>query len=171
MNSLWCMEFSNDEIRKYLICELERSQINCSCMIDDEYVDKYSNKNFEYITFDGEKQDFFISFYGCETSIFIYDYKIMFIDDNEKNFYTIEDTYDNIVYEGKLSHLTHEEIFKKLVSVIKLLYGCKKLTVSTQKSLNQNTLYPCFEYKLMVENSFVQNGIYKFDNITIEVYS
>ena len=163
------MIFSNDEIRTYFIYELEKCKITCSCIVGETYVDKYVTEDYDYITFDGEKQDFFISFSQCEVSIFINEDKIMFIDDNEKKFYTIEDTYDNIVYEGSLIDLSHEEILKKLVSIIKLLYGTKEMKVIKNLSHDQNLLYPRFDYKLLVNNPFVQGGIYKFDNIMIEI--
>ncbi len=165
------MIFSNDEIRNYFIYELEKSNINCSCIVGDKYVDKDVTDNFDYITFDGEKQDFFISFCQCESSIFINDDKIMFIDDNEKKFYTIEDTYENIVYEGSLINLSHEDILKILASIIKLLFGLKKMKVVKKKLSNQNMLYTRYNYKLLIENPFVRNGIYEFNNIVIEIYA
>lgn len=166
-----CMIFSNDEIRTYFICELEKCNITCSCIVGERYVNKDVAENYDYITFDGEKQDFFISFSRGEASIFINDDEIMFIDDNEKRYYTIEDTYDNIVYEGSLTELSHKEILMKLVSIIKLLYGSRKMRVLKKPLPNQNLLYPRFDYKLLLENPFIQCGIYQFDNIVIEINS
>lgn len=161
--------FSNDEIRTYFIDELEKAKITCSCIVGERYVDKYVSKDYDYITFDGEMQEFFISFSQCEVSIFINEEEIMFIDDNEKKFYTIEDTYENIVYEGSLNDLSHDEILKKLVSIVKLLYGTKELKILKSLSSNQELLYPRYNYKLIIKNPVVKSGIYKFDNIIFEI--
>lgn len=84
--------------------------VDCKYIVDDNYVTENCKKDFEYITFDGEKQEFYISFLKCQTSIFFRNSEIMFIDDNEKNNYTISDVYGNIVYEGKLNNLSHEQL-------------------------------------------------------------
>ena len=93
----------------------------------------------------------------------------MFIDDNEKRFYTIEDTYENIVFEGSLINLSHQEILKKLALIIKILYGKKEMKVLKTLSSNQGLLYPRYDYKLSIKNPVVRSGIYKFDNIVFEI--
>ena len=170
-NHKWCLMFSNDEIRTYFIDELEKARITCSCIVGETYVDKYVSEDYDYITFDGKKQDFFISFYQCEVAIFFDQEKIMFIDDNEKRFYTIEDTYENIVFEGSLINLSHQEILKKLALIVKILYGKKEIKVLKTLSSNQDLLYPRYDYKLSIKNPVVRSGIYKFDNIVFEINS
>ncbi|UIO43441.1 hypothetical protein LOY85_04580 [Brevibacillus brevis] len=59
---------------------------------------------------DGEKQDLFISFNGNQTSIFVRDEELMFIDESTKGSYTTSDTFGNAVYEGTLRNLTHAEM-------------------------------------------------------------
>lgn len=165
----WCLNYSNDEIRAYFISELEKSDIPCSCIVGDNYVGQDANEPFEYITFDGKKQDFFISFCQCEVSIFFNEEEIMFIDNNEKKYYTIEDTFGNIVYEGNLNNLSHRQILTFFVSIIKFIYGSEKITVKKKPLSDHGFLYPGFEYRLLIYNPLLKSGIYDFENITFEI--
>ena len=71
-----------------------------------------SSKKIETIVFDGCDENLFINFYGIHTSIFVYDMEIMFIDENSKGIYTSSDIYNNVVYEGDLREMSHEEMLK-----------------------------------------------------------
>ncbi|MDE5582164.1 MAG: hypothetical protein K2J08_00460 [Ruminococcus sp.] len=163
------MDFSNNEIRKFLIDKLNKNNINCKYIIDDSYVDYNCEKSFEYITFDGEKQNFFISFLKIQTSLFIYDNEIMFIDDYERKFYTSSDTYGNIVYEGCLKSLSHEQILSIFYKLINLFNGVVKIEVCQEQLSEQYENYPKYNYKFRIVNPFIKEGIYKFSNIEIEV--
>lgn len=164
----WCMNFSNSEIQKFIIDKLDYS-VDCKYIVDDNYVERDSKKDFEYVTFDGEKQEFYISFLKRQTSIFIYNNEIMFIDDEEKKNYTISDVYGNIVYEGALKKLSHEQILTMLCQLINLFYGSKNIEVLQEPLSNPSGSYPKYNYRLRVSNPFYQTGVYKFENIKIEV--
>lgn len=162
------MDFSNDEVIRFLINKLNDA-INCKYIIDDNYVSKDCNQDFEYISFDGEKQEFYISFLKSQTSIFIYNYEIMFIDDKEKEKYTISDVYENIVYEGILKNLSHEQILTMLCQLINLIYGSKNIEVLQEPLSEQSGSYPKYNYRLKVSNPLYKTGVYKFENIEIEI--
>lgn len=106
------MQFSNEELYEYLITTFES---NVDVLIktlseDDQEVEITSNIPIQFICFDGEKQDLFISFNGNQTSIFVRDEELMFIDESTKGSYTTSDTFGNAVYEGTLRNLTHAEM-------------------------------------------------------------
>ena len=67
-SSKWSMEFTNDEIKRYLADKTKEWAEVCY-LVDDIYVEQDSKDNFDYITFDGTKQNFYISFYGTQTAI------------------------------------------------------------------------------------------------------
>ena len=83
-SSKWSMEFTNDEIKRYLTDKTKEWAEVCY-LVDDIYVEENCKDNFDYITFYGTKQNFYISFYGTQTAIFFNNNEIMFIDDDEKN--------------------------------------------------------------------------------------
>ena len=49
-------------------------------------------------------------FLGHQTSMFAYNQEIMFIDEASRESYTISDVYGNVVYEGKMEEMSHEEM-------------------------------------------------------------
>lgn len=164
----WCMDFSNSEIQKFIIDKLDYN-VDCKYIVDDNYVTENCKKDFEYITFDGEKQEFYISFLKCQTSIFFRNSEIMFIDDNEKNNYTISDVYGNIVYEGKLNNLSHEQLLTMFCKFIDLLYRAENIEVIQELLPKQDGSYPKYNYWLRAYKQFCENSVYCFDNIKVEV--
>lgn len=46
------------------------------------------------------------------------DTEIMFIDENSKGIYTSGDVYNNVVYEGNLRDMSHEEMLKMFSDII-----------------------------------------------------
>jgi hypothetical protein len=164
----WCMSFSNSEIQKFIIDKLDYN-VDCKYIVDDNYVERDSKKDFEYVTFDGEKQEFYISFLKRQTSIFFFNSEIMFIDDNEKKNYTISDVYGNIVYEGKLNDLSHEQLLTKFCTFINLLYKAENIEVIQKPFPKQDGNYPRYNYRLKVYKKYCENCVYCFDNIEVEV--
>ncbi len=63
-DSEWCMEFSNEELYKYLITKFDNDSnvIIKTLSDDDDEVEIMSNIPIKFICFDGDKQDLFISF-------------------------------------------------------------------------------------------------------------
>ena len=87
--------------------------------------------------FDGFDENLFINFYDIHTSILVYDIEIMFIDENSKGAYTSGDVYNNVVYEGKLRELSHEEMLKMFSEVILCFRDAEDVSM-TQSDVQEN---------------------------------
>ena len=118
-NKNWCMDFTNYEIRKYLIDKIKEIT-DVRYIVNDEYISADCEKDYECVTFDGIKQEFYVSFTKCQTSLFINNNEIMFIDDEEKKFYTSSDVDDCIVCEGTLNDKSHKQILELMFDFINL---------------------------------------------------
>lgn len=168
-NFNWCLEFSNTEIKKYLIDRLEDDEIHCACIVDDRYVGHNSIEDFECVTFDGERQEFFMNFYGNQVSLFVHNNELMFIDDNDKKHYTISDIQGNIVYEGTLTNLSHKDILNLFYQMIVLFNRSEMMCFSSKLLCEKYENYPRYIYEIKITNPTVEAGVYQFANIQIEV--
>lgn len=165
----WCMHFSNDELKRYLIDEMS-SNSDVRCIVNDKYVSYDCDIDFEYITFDGMKQEFYVSLYKFQTCIFTNNEEIMFIDDDEKEHYTWSDVESCIVYEGNLAEKTHEQILELIVSFLKLFHFSSDMKVRKEViKKNNKDPYTKYKYYININNPTVKNGKYQFENIIIEV--
>lgn len=183
MNNLYkdvyCMSFTNQEIIEFLIKPLRKYSniiIRISSSEDIELFEDTEEK-ISFVSFDGERENFCISFYNYQTSIFISDEdavlqhkstfneEFMFIDDDIKHQYTLSDTYKNVVYNGYLRGMTHKQILELFLEFIILLNGAKKIlieeTVISQEGIN----YPECKYIIKIYNdSDVQKSV-EYENI------
>lgn len=142
----YCMKFSNEELKKYLyerFCGDDNLKIKCLSE-DCEEIDITSTKKIEIITFD-EKENIFIMFLGCQTSIFVYDTEIMFIDEDSKNTYTSSDVYNNVVYEGNMREMTHEQMLQMFAEIILCLIDATDICV-LQSDVPKNKNYKKYKY-------------------------
>jgi len=112
----YCMKFSNEEIRAYMVDYLISNSMNNKLIKylseDGDEIQFNTSEKIGTIVFDGDDENLFINFYGIHTSIFVDDTEIMFIDENSKGTYTSSDVYNNVVYEGNLRDMSHEEMLK-----------------------------------------------------------
>ncbi|KQY80603.1 hypothetical protein ASD24_16820 [Paenibacillus sp. Root52] len=169
-----CMQFSNEELYKYFITKFEN---NSSIAIrtlsqDDREIEITSSTPIQFICFDGEKQDLFISFNGDQTSIFVYDEEIMCIDENRKGMYTTSDTFGNVVYEGDLRSLSHVELLSLFRDVLLCFIGAEEVEIidreaSYDEESKQYKYYKPHTYEINVNNKNYDRQIKKFKNITI----
>lgn len=173
------MLFTNDEIIKYLIKPLERysNLIIRISSSDDIELSMNTMEKICFVSFDGERENFAISFYGHQTSIFITDEDLtpqkkytfneefMFIDDNSKSYYTSGDTYKNIIYEGNLKNKTHKEILTLLCEFIILLNGAKSISVQEEVVSQVGFEYPKCNYIVRVRNESGIKSNIKYSNI------
>ena len=168
-SSKWSMEFTNDEIKRYLADKTKEWAEVCY-LVDDIYVEQDSKDNFDYITFDGTKQNFYISFYGTQTAIFFNNNEIMFIDDDEKKHYTSSDVFDNVVYEGRLNDKSHKQILGLILKFVNLLHGVTDIEIK-QEVLIPDSLesYGKSNYIININNPLVDSGKYIFENIEINL--
>ena len=109
----YCMKFSNKELFEFFYKELNRNwNFKIKCLSEEEEeIDFESSKKIETIIF-GENNNIAIMFFEYQTSIFVYEKEIMFIDESTKGVYTSSDVYSNVVYEGKLREMSHEQMLK-----------------------------------------------------------
>lgn len=181
-NTDWTMNFSNEEILRYLTYKLSQKNVKCQYIADDLSVDPLSKKRFEYLIFDNANQE--LGLYQKQTSLFIYtdvlfkindethystSLEIMFIDDRIKKSYTISDVYENVVFEEFINDKSHEQILTILYEMILIFCGTQRIQCTLKEMTSIYQGYPKYYYKLEVVNNLVEKGTYKFANIDIEV--
>ena len=165
----WCMNFTNDEIKTYLIEKLKR-KADVKYIVNDKYVASDCQEDFEYITFDGIKQEFYVSFLKSQTSIFIDNNEIVFIDDNEKRYYTSSDVDDCIVYEGILNNKSHKQILELILKFVQLFQGASNIEVVEVKIVEDSVdSYAKKTYIINIDTPYINNGKYEFHNIIMNV--
>lgn len=138
----YCMKFSNQEIKKYMIEYLinnawDNELIKTLSENGDE-IEIDSSEKIGTIVFDGEEENLFIKYYGIHTSIFAYDEEIMFIDENSKETYTSSDIYNNVVYEGKLREMNHEEMLQMFSKIILCFTDAEDVSTAQLDALEKN---------------------------------
>ena len=165
----WCMDFTNDEIKRFLVGKIkERTDVRY--IINDEYVNEDCKEDFEYVTFDGTKQEFYVSFTKSQTSLFFHNQEIVFIDDEEKKYYTSSDVDDCIVYEGRLRGKSHEQILELIFKFIDLLIGATNFRIIEEKTISKTIYsYPKKVYFIYIDNIYCKSGRYEFENIIVNV--
>ena len=158
----YCMSFSNAEIEEYFLIPLKKkSKIHVTPM--------ESQGNFVSIAFDGDIGNFFISFYGHQTSIFTCSEEFMFIDDNEKENTVSSDTYGNVVYEGVLRDKTKREILELLFEFITILNRAKEITIEEIVISQDGFQYPKCRYNIELSGDNDIKGSIEFENILFAV--
>ena len=171
-----CMKFSNGELKKYMVEYLiNNSWDNKLIRVLSEYGDEIeidSSEKIGTIVFDGEDENLFINFYGIHTSIFVYNEEIMFIDEDSKGIFTASDVYNNVVYEGNLREMSHEEMLQMFSEII--LCFADAIDVSmTQFSAPENkykkyNYYEPHMFMINVKNNHINEKISIYENITIK---
>lgn len=170
-----CMKFSNNELYEGFISKLEKdSRVDIKILAeDDTSIEVTSTEPIQFICLDGEKQDLFISFYGNQTSIFIKDKELMFIDESTKEGYTTSDTFRNIVYEGNLRTLSHMDILELFVQIISCFIGATTIKIIEKDILDDGvykkySYYTPHLYEIEVNTSNSLNETKVFENIVIK---
>ncbi|OWA35218.1 hypothetical protein B9G55_11160 [Saccharibacillus sp. O16] len=159
----YCMEFSNEEILDFLVNPLvENYNLPLKIFAKDQEEFNADTDKIGHVFID-EERDFFFSFLGFQTSLFIFEEEIMFIDDIAKNNIVSSHTYGNIVYEGSLRGRTHKEILKLMYDISVLLLDVKKVDFEELRISQTGIQYPKCEYKVKLYSDSIKN-VY-FDNI------
>ena len=137
----YCMKFSNEELKKnmveYLIKNSWDEKMIRFLSEDGDEIEIDSSKEIGTIVFDGNDENLFINFYGIHTSIFAYNVEMMFIDEDSKGTYTSSDVYNNVVYEGNLREMSHEEMLRMFSEIILCFIDAETVTMS-QSSVPEN---------------------------------
>lgn len=139
---------------------------------DGDEIEIDSPQRIGTIVFDGNEENLFINFYGIHTSIFVHNEEIMFIDENSKGAYTSSDVYNNIVYEGNLREMSHEEMLKMFSEIILCFVDAKNISM-TQLAVQGNKYkrYSDCEphmYVISVNNKHITERTSIYENITIK---
>ncbi len=170
MNTLYqdeeyCMEFSTEEIETELIHKL-RNTFNVDIQVDYEG----PHNSIDYISIEPEKDKLSIRFYGFETALYVFDEKIMLIDDNQLKKYTFSHTYGNIIYNGKLRSLTHTEILSLLLDLVKCFVKCTDIKVEVlENKVSESGIQN--DYVLSVTTTDTSPNSKVFSNIKINFIS
>lgn len=166
-NDEFCMEFSAEEIETEFIDKL-KSDFNVDMQIDYEG----PNNSIDYISIEPEKDNLAIRFYGFETAVYVFDEKIMLVDDNQLEKYTFSHIYDNVIYTGKLRILTHAEILSLLSDLVKCFVKCTGIKVekSEPRALDSESCVKK-DYVLSVTTTDTKIKSQIFSNIRINFIS
>ena len=122
------MTFSIEELQREYIDKI-KAAANAAIQIDYDG----PGGTIDYIDFTFEKNSLSVRFYGFETALFLFDEKIMLVDDIQKTKYTLDHTYGNVVYDGALRNLTHSEILRLLAEITECFIDCVGVTVISQE--------------------------------------
>lgn len=173
MYNEYCMKFSNEEINENFYNKFSkeiRSKIICIAE-DGAKIDFESDRKIETVAFDQE-ENIAIMFLGFQTSIYIYDKELMFIDEKTKGTYTISDVYENVVYEGSMREMSHEQMLSMFIKIISCFIEATSVHV-TQLDVPETSGYQMYNYYephmfiINVENGHVDKQSQTFENITI----
>lgn len=172
----YCMEFSNADIKTELINYVQERST-------DSLIVKMYSKDYEEISIESTKdiktiafgENIMIDFIGKQTSIFVCDEEIMFIDENAKRYsYTISDVFGNAVYEGSLRCLEHCEMLKMFAEIVICLFNAETVDI-LEESLNSdqyiNNYYYIDElkkYTIVADKQYNSMRETVFDNIVIK---
>lgn len=170
------MEFSNEELKKYMIEYLINNSWDNKLIRflseDGDEIEIDSSEKVGAIVFDGFDENLFINFYGIHTSILVYDIEIMFIDEKSKGIYTLSDVYNNVVYEGNLREMSHEEMLKMFSEIILCFIDAEEVSM-TQLDVPENKYKKYNYYKphmfiVEVKNNDTIKKTRVYENITIK---
>ena len=172
----YCMDFTNEELKKYLIDVVtENANVNLDIRLfseDDTEIDIDSDRRIESIVFDGKNDNLMILFLKSESDIFMYDFELMFIDEDSKGTVTSSDTDYNAVYEGKLREMSHEQILTMFAEIILCFAGATdikmiQLDVPEDKHYKKYNYYTPYMFTINVENDHATRQTKVYENITI----
>lgn len=170
------MKFSNKEIREYMVEYLINNSMDNKLIRflseDGDEIEFNSSEKIGTIVFDGDDEHLFINFYDIHTSIFVHDMEIMFIDEASKETYTSSDVYNNVVYEGNLREMSHEEMLKMFSEII-LCFGDVEDVSIFQSDVPENkykkyNYYEPHRFIIEVKNGHGMQKESVYENITIK---
>lgn len=166
----YCMQFNNDELLDDFIKKFDSYQnLFIKCLTEDEEeIDFSSNKKIETILFD-ESEKIFITFYGYQTSIYISDIEIMFIDESTINTYTSSDVYNNILFEGKLREMSHKQILQMFCKLISCFFDSQDIVVKEilDESI-EHKYFSAYKYFIQVINHNNLHKQYVINNLFVD---
>jgi len=161
-----CTDFNNEEIIKFLVNPLRRySQLDIRLLSNDKELSDNDSEKIECVILDGDKQDFYVGFYGNSISLYT-PYKseeIIFFDDRLKtDFLHGSELYGTIFYEGKLSNKTNKEILELILQFIKIFIGSIKVEFDSSEIIEKEIV----NFTIKVFNETGEKKEITIENIT-----
>lgn len=163
----WSMDFTNKEIEDYFISKLN-GKFNYKLMVDDSYVNLGHKERYEFIILNEEKE-FYINFMNFQTSVFIHNHELIFIDDDLKDTYTISDIYHNIVYEGEIKKMSHKDFLSLLFNIIIKLSDSYSMEIDYEPLTLEESCYPKYSYYIKVFTHTAEECECNFSNIKLKI--
>jgi len=170
----YCMNFTNEEIIKFLVNPLKKyTQLDIRFLSDDdrELLENTTEK-IEHVILDGDKQEFYLCFYDDLINLYTPHEKFMFFDDRvSKDFKEGSDLYGEIFYEGILSNKTHKEILELLLQFVEILIGTTKVEVIEVKTTDKKDkdLINIVDFVIKIFNETGEKKQITIENITFIV--
>lgn len=169
----YCMKFSNEELKRNLydkFCKSKNLQIKCLSEDGDE-IEIDSNIKIETIAFDA-KENVSIMFFGYQTSIFAHDVEVMFIDENFRDSYTSSDVYNNVVYEGNLREMSHEQMLNMFWEMVMCFIDATDVSMTRLDApvgkYKEHNYYEPHMFIVNVRNNHITEKVSIYENITIK---
>lgn len=102
----------------------------------------------------------------------MYDLELMFIDEDSKGTYTESDIYNNVVYEGNLREMSHEEMLQMFSDIILCFIDATDISM-TRLSVPENkykryNYYEPYMFIVDVKNNHIAKKTNIYENITIK---
>ena len=177
-NTEYCMNFNSIDICRYLV---DSVKTYCDVILlyndDSQSRDYIKGKIIDGLTLDGDKENFTVSFYEHQTSIYIanedsetprddrFNEEFMFINNHAKKNITSSYTFHNVVYEGALRNKTHKEILELINEFINILAGAKGIKVEETFVSQEGFQYPKNDYVIRIKNESGETKRIQKENI------
>jgi hypothetical protein len=87
-----------------------------------------------------------VRFDDSSVDVFLFEEKIMLIDDETKETVRLSDTFMNVVYEGYLRNKTHKEILTLVYDFVMILYGAESIKIEETPVSQIGLQYPKCNY-------------------------
>jgi len=168
------MAFTNEEIIKFLVTPLKKyPQLDIRLLSDEhEEISENTIEKIKFVVLDGNKEDFYLSFYDDLTNLFTPSEQFMFFDDRiSKDFKEGSDIYGNTFYEGILSNKTSKEILELLLKFVELFIGATKIEFAsyTITDKKDKDLLPVVDFIIKIWNETGEKKQITIENITFIV--
>ena len=166
-NKQYMLEFTNEEIIKYLIepAKLHEDMLIYTSTYEKQKSEKNMKDRIFGVSFDGTEEGLKILFYDHLIAIFILNEEIMFFDDKVKEYQSGSETYQNVVYEGTLRDKSHEEILNLIYDVIMIVKGAKKIQIEETVVERVGIHYPRCKYIVRISKDNKEKHDVQLENI------
>lgn len=161
-----CMRFSNDEIYEYFVNPInELVGFEIDVLYDDEKKDAKGDRDICDVVIDIETENRAIKFLNYRTSLYFFNEEIVFFDDNVRDEVRYDETFDNVVYDGRLRDKTHIDMLSMFVEIFKILLNVDKVEIKFEPTSKNHTHYEIYNYTIVCKSKNNQKFEKRFSNI------